>query len=262
MQPASTAKFNDSSPSGQVHSTMDRNGPKAGEVERIPDPQFMQQQQQQQHFQNMPTFPKYGSPGGYQPFSGTNMNSPASSVKTQPNDIQMKQIPIHQNLGSSHPGGSTQAMSLATAPKFDRQHPNNDNKRAQSGSLPPFASNVSLQQDSVPWKPSTTKDQSSGAFSSSTYVKHEPVDQSSDQQKPQLSSLQGLPSVSAGHLEQRIPISGTTRDNSFDPQSPGVGFLTPTSTGTLHQDSLFATPAQDTNVQVIFNIHTCFYLAI
>ncbi|XP_048133439.1 transcription initiation factor TFIID subunit 4b-like isoform X2 [Rhodamnia argentea] len=247
MQPASTAKFNDSSPSGQVHSTIDRNGPKAGEVERIPDSQFVQQQQ---HFQGMQTFPKYGSPGGYHPLSGTNMNSSASSVKTQPNDTQMKQIPIHQNLGSSHPGGSTQAMSLSTAPKFDRQHPNNDNKRTQSGSLPPFASNISLQQNSVPWKPSTTKDQSSGAFSSSAYVKHEPVDQSSDQQKQQLSSLQGLSSVSAGHLEQRIPISGTSRDNSFDPQSPGVGLLTPTSAGTSHQDSISAAPAQDTNVQL------------
>lgn len=246
MQPASAAKFNDSSSSGQVHSTMDRNGPKAGEVERIPDSQFMQQQ----HFQNMQTFPKYGSPGGYHPFSGTNMTSSASSVKTQPNDAQMKQIPIHQNMGSSHPGGSTQAMSLATAPKFDRQHPNNDNKRAQSGSLPPFASNISLQQNSVPWKPSTSKDQSSGAFSSSVYVKHEPVDQPSDQQKQQLSSLPGLSSVSAGHLEQRMPISGSSRDNSFDPQSPGVGFLTPTGAGTSRQDSLSATPAQDTNVQL------------
>ncbi|XP_030458959.1 transcription initiation factor TFIID subunit 4b-like [Syzygium oleosum] len=243
MQPASAAKFNDSSPSGQVHSTMDRNGPKAGEV---PDSQFMQQQ----HFQNMQTFPKYGSPGGYHPFSGTNMTSSTSSVKTQPNDTQMKQITIHQNLGSSHPVGSTQAMSLATAPKFDRQHPSNDNKRVQSGSLPPYAGNITLQQNSVPWKPSTTKDQSSGAFSSSVYVKHEPVDQSSDQQKQQLSSLQGLSSVSAGHLEQRIPISGTSRDSSFDPQSPGVGFLTPTSTGTSHQDSLSATPVQDTNVQL------------
>ncbi|XP_030466584.1 transcription initiation factor TFIID subunit 4b-like [Syzygium oleosum] len=249
-QPASAAKFSDLSLPGQVHSAMIRNGPKSGEVEQILESRLVQQQPQQ-HFQNMQTFPKYGSPGGYHPFSGTNVNSAASSVKTEPNDLQMKQVPIHQSLGSIQPGGAAQTISLVTAPKFDRQHPNNDNKRGQSSALPPFASNVSLQQNSVPWKSSTAKDQSSGAVSSAAFVKQEPVDHSSNQQKTQLSSLHRSSSVSAGHLEQRVPILETSRDNSLEQQSPGTSFLAPTNTtGTLHQGSLATTPAQDSNIQL------------
>ncbi|XP_030528566.1 transcription initiation factor TFIID subunit 4b isoform X2 [Rhodamnia argentea] len=245
MQPASVSKFNDSSPPGQV--PMNRTGPKSGEVEQKPESRLVQQQQ---HFQNMQTFPKYGGPGGVHPFSGKNVNCAAPSVKTEPNDLQMKQIPIHQNLGSIQPGGAAQTMSLVTAPKFNQQHPNNDNKIGQSSALPPFASNVPLQQNSVPWKLSTAKDQSSGAASSSAFVKHEPVDHSSNQQKPQLSSLNGLSSVSAGHLEQRVSIPETSRDNSLEQQSPGTGFLAPAITGTSHQGSLSTTPAQDSNIQL------------
>ncbi|KAF8025038.1 hypothetical protein BT93_F2022 [Corymbia citriodora subsp. variegata] len=250
IQPASATKFSDSSPPGQVQSPMNRNGPKSGEVEQIPElrlVQQQQQQQQQQHFQNMQTFPKYGGPGGYHPFSGTNVNSAASSVKTQTNDLQMKQIPNHQSLGSIQPGGAAQTISLVTAPKFDRPHINNDDKRGQSSALPPFASNVSLQQNSVPWKSSTANDQSSGVASSSAFVKHEPIDLSSN---PQLSSLPGLSSVSAGHLEKRVPKQETSRDNLLEQQSPGTGFLAPTNTGTLRQGSLSTMPAQDSNIQL------------
>ncbi|KAL3734908.1 hypothetical protein ACJRO7_024131 [Eucalyptus globulus] len=244
MQPASGAKFSDSSPPGQVHSPMNRNGPKSGEVEQIPEPRLMQQQ----HFQNMQAFPKCGSPGVYHPFSGTNVNIATSSVKTQPNDLQMKQIPNHQSLGSIQPGGAARTISLVTAPKFDRQHPNSDDKKAQSSPLPPFASNVSRQQNLVPWKSSTAKDQSLGAISPLAFVKQEPVDHSSIQQKPQLCSLPGLSSVSAGHLEQRVPKLETSRDNSLEQPSPGAGFLAPANTGTSHQGSLSTTPAQDSKL--------------
>lgn len=194
-----------------------------------------QQQQQQQHLQNMQTsFPMHGSGGSYHPLGGTNVSSSASSVKSQPHDFQIKQMP-----------------SQSGVPKFERPSPSIDPKGMQSSSLSTFTGNVALQQGSSNWKSSINKDQSSGPVSSSPYVKHEPIDHSNNQQnQSHTRGLQGLPSVSAGQTEQKFPPLGTPKDTSVEPLSPGVGLLNAASSGPSLTESP-VTSLRDPHAQVI-----------
>lgn len=231
MQSATTAKFAESHSFPQL--------PQKGNSEpshSLPSAVQDRQQQQQQHLQNMQTsFPMYGSGGPYHPLGATNISSSTSSVKPQPHDFQMKQMP-----------------SQSGVPKFEMPTSSSDPKRMQSSSLSPFTGNVALQQGSANWKSSINKDQTSGHFSSSPYVKHEPIDHSNDQQnKSQMPGLQGLPSISAGQTEKKFPPLGTPKDNSLEPMSPGMGHLNAASNGPSFSESTSITSLEDTNAQVI-----------
>lgn len=184
-------------------------------------------QQQQQHFQ----YPQAslsvtgGSSGGnYYPYPGANVSSSSSTLKPQPHDSQMRQIPLHHSMGSTQLGGATQAMHMMNVSKFDKQNSINDPKRMQGGSQTHFSNNSALQQNPVPWQ-ATGKEQNSGHLSSVNTVKQEPIDQSNEQQnKPQLSSPQGLPSFSAAHFDRGSANSGTLRDEPSDKQPSKLGF--------------------------------------
>ncbi|XP_031399414.1 transcription initiation factor TFIID subunit 4b isoform X2 [Punica granatum] len=217
MQSAPPAKFSESTGQDRENSSAPIQG-------------LNKQQQQQQHPQNIQTsFPMYGSGGSYHPFGGTNVSGSASSIKSQPHDFQMKQMSNHQNMGPSQTGGIGQAMSAPGGPKFERPNSINDPKRMQSGSYSPFTNNVPSPQGSTPWKSSINKDQTSGPFSSSSY-------ESTDQ--------------SAGQTEPKFPLSGTSKDNSLEPQSPGMSFLNAASTGSSLAESLPIASSEDPNVQV------------
>lgn len=49
-----------------------------------------------------PSFPIYGSAGNnYHPFSGSNVNASAASLKQQPHDSQMRQASVHQSIDAN-----------------------------------------------------------------------------------------------------------------------------------------------------------------
>ncbi|KAI4332130.1 hypothetical protein L6164_017064 [Bauhinia variegata] len=165
--------------------------------------------QQQQHLH----FPSpYGSGGGnFNPYSGTTSSS-SSSVKPQPHDSHVRQIP-HQGIGPNHLGAATQGMNVMGMPKVERQNSINDLKRVQGGSVPPVVNNTASQQTSNSWQPPTIKEQSSGSFSSISYVKKEPSDLPTEQQhRHHLSKLHGLPSANAVQIEQGNSNQGALKD--------------------------------------------------
>lgn len=164
----------------------------------------------------------YGSAGGnYHSYTGTNVNTSATSTKQQPHDSQMRQVSLHQNIGSTQMGGTSQAMNPMSVPKFERQSSVNDPKRVQAGSLPHPSNSSTLQQSSVPWQSSTNKEQ----ISSMAYVKQEPADQTNEQQqKSQLSTPQSLSSFPAVQVEKGNAIPGILKDESLEKQASRIGF--------------------------------------
>lgn len=184
-----------------------------------------QQQHQHQHMHfSQTSFPTYGSTGGnYLPYPGTNINTSAQSLKPQPHDLQMRQIPGHLSMGANQIGTTTQAMNQMSVPKIERQNSLSDLKRVQGGTLSQLANNPALQHSSGHLLSSVYKEQNH-----LSYVKQEPIDQTNEQQqKSQFSTSQGLSSFSPGQVEQGNAISGTSKDESFE--SSRMGFPTSTS---------------------------------
>lgn len=217
-------QVNQVSPSSAVAATQDR--------ERSGPMQGLNKQHQQQLHYAQASFTMYGgNAGNYHPYSGTNVNASTLSLKPQPHDSQMRQIPQHQNITFAQVGGETQGVSVMTVPKLERQNSTSDPGRMQGGSLSHFANNSTMQQNSVTWQSSTNKDQNAGSLSSMAFVKHEPIDQATDQQqKSTLSNSQGLPSVSAAQVEPGNASSpGTSKDESLEKQPPRMGFSTNTN---------------------------------
>ncbi|XP_021890906.1 transcription initiation factor TFIID subunit 4b-like isoform X1 [Carica papaya] len=174
--------------------------------------------QVQQHMQfPQASFPMYGTgnaSGSYNPYSGTNVNTSASSLKTQPQDSQMRQTTHNQSVGSSPFGGAGQHANMMNVPKFESQNHTNDPSRVQGGPLSHISNNLSLQHNSVPWQASASKEQSSGPLSSLTYIKQESVDQGAD------------PSAKTG---QGNAIPRSLKDDISENQSSRMGFSTSTS---------------------------------
>lgn len=97
----------------------------------------------------------------------------------------------------------------------------NDPKRVQSGSVSHPSSSSTLQQSSVPWQSSTSKEQ----ISSMAYVKQEPADQANEQQqKSQLSTPQSLPSFPAAQVDKGNAVPGILKDESLEKQASRIGF--------------------------------------
>ncbi|KAM7518400.1 hypothetical protein LguiB_017362 [Lonicera macranthoides] len=157
-------------------------------------PGLSKQQQQHLHFPQS-SFPKYGSTGvNYQPFCGTNINSSTQSRKLQPQDSQVREVPVHRNMGATQLGSN----------------------RVQGGTLSQLSNNSSLQHNSVGWQSLMNKEQKNGSISSTAYVKQEQVDQANEQpQKSQVELKSGIP--------------GSFRDDSLQMQSSSMGFSTSTN---------------------------------
>ncbi|KAI8002437.1 Transcription initiation factor TFIID subunit 4b [Camellia lanceoleosa] len=207
-------------PASQMSSSSLSNIKQERERSTIPIQGLSKQQQQHLHF-SQSSFPIYGSTGGNygHPFSGTNVNSSAASLKQQPHDSQMRQGPVHQSIGATQLGTSTQVMNVLNVPNFERQNPFSEPKRVQGGTLTHLTNNSTLQQNAVQWQSSASKEQKNGALSSMTHVKQEPVDQGNEQQhKSQLSSPQGLSSFSPLQVERGNAITGTLEDETLEAQ--------------------------------------------
>ncbi|XP_023554166.1 transcription initiation factor TFIID subunit 4b isoform X2 [Cucurbita pepo subsp. pepo] len=169
-------------------------------------------EKQQLHFQQK-SFPMYGNSGNYHPYTGSNINTSSLSLKPQPHEGQAKQI-------------------SQQAPNFDRQVSINDPKRVQGGNVSHLRNNLTSQPS--PWKSSTSKEQNTGPLSSMSYIKQEPSDQVSEQNKTQHSNLQGLSSIPSMQAEQVNTTPGIAKD-PFEKQTSKVAF--PTSNNVMPQSS-------------------------
>ncbi|XP_027355821.1 transcription initiation factor TFIID subunit 4b-like isoform X3 [Abrus precatorius] len=195
------------------------------------------QQQQHLHFPSA-----YGSSGSnYKPFSGSASNS-TSSLRPQPHDSQMRQIP-HQSIGPNQLGGATQG--LIGMVKLEQQNSFNDPKRMPGGSVSPVVSNSVSQQPSNSWQPSAHKEQNSGSFSSVSYVKKEPNDlfSTEHQHRHNLSKLHGLHSVNSAQIEQGSSANQGTLKEDF---SRGL----PASTNMPHSTSASLLPLNSASPSV------------
>ncbi|KAL6276529.1 hypothetical protein ACE6H2_020130 [Prunus campanulata] len=183
--------------------------------------------------------PMHGNAGRTcHPFSGTNVNTCALPVKLQPSDAQLRQVLQHQSMGSAQSGGEAHGASIMSGSKTERQNSMNEPSRLQGGSLIHITTNATLQQNPNPSQ-SSNKGQSSCPVSSMAYVKQESIDQTAEQQhKPSLPSSHGLPSVSAGVLEQGNASSVISMDESLEKQPSRMGVSSSPSTITVPQSSV------------------------
>ncbi|KAE9458773.1 hypothetical protein C3L33_09322, partial [Rhododendron williamsianum] len=156
-----------------------------------------------------PSFPIYGSAGNsYHPFSGSNVNASAASLKQQPHDSQMRQASVHQSIDANQYIFATEFGSLAI----------------------------------INWSRAEKWAQSSMA-----YVKQEPVDQGNEQQyKSLLSSPRGLSSFSPSQAHGNA-MTGTLKDDALEMQSARMGFSGITSTVPSNTASSSMTAQLDPN---------------
>ena len=194
------------------------------------------EQQQHLHFPSA-----YGNSGGnYNPFSGSTSSS-TSSIRPQPFDSHMRQIP-HQSISPNQLGGTTQGLIGLT--KLDQQNSFNDPKRMPGGFVSPMVNNTASQLTTNSWQPSANKEQNSASFSSVPYVKKEPNDLSTEQQhRHNLSKLHGLHSVNSVQNEQGSSANQGTLKEEF---SRGL----PASTSMLHTTSSSLLPLNSSSPSV------------
>ncbi|XP_051151056.1 transcription initiation factor TFIID subunit 4b [Andrographis paniculata] len=189
--------------------------------------------QQHMHF-SQSSFPSYGNAGSsYPPFSATNSLS-STSVRSQTHDSQMRQSPAHQNMPANHLGPTANSTSMINMSKFERPNTLGDPKKIQAGNLNAMNSNAALQQNQAPWSTSSSKEQRLGISSSMPHVKQEPVDQSNEQLKTQMSSSHGPSSLSSPLVKQGNAVPGNLKDESFEMQSSRTGFTPSASLGPGH----------------------------
>ncbi|XP_043721577.1 transcription initiation factor TFIID subunit 4b-like isoform X2 [Telopea speciosissima] len=168
------------------------------------------------------SFPMYGTMvGNYHSthaYSGPSISGATTSLKSQTQDSQMRQVPLHQGMVSNQLGGATQPMNMMIMPKYEMQNSLTEPKRLQGGTH--STSHSTMQQNPAQWQSSVSEEQKGGALSSMAYVKQELVDQTAEQQQmPQLSASQGSSSLVPVQVDQeettekqgaRIPFSTST----------------------------------------------------
>ncbi|KAJ4955104.1 hypothetical protein NE237_011887 [Protea cynaroides] len=199
--------------------------------------------QQQKHLHLPQTsFPMYGTMVGnyHSPhaYSGPPISGATTSLKSQTQDSQMRQVPLHQGMVSNQLGGATQPMNMMTRPRYEMQNSLNEPKRLQGGT---HLTNLStMQQNPAQWQSSVSKEQKGGALSSIAYVKQELVDQTTEQQqKPQLSASQVSPSFGPVQIDQEETTEKQTARNPFStstnvvPTTLASGSVTTPMDGTL-----------------------------
>lgn len=160
-------------------------------------------EKQKLHLQQK-SFSMYGNSGNYHPYTGSSINASSLSSKPQTHEGHVKQIPQQ-------------------APNLGRQVTINDSKRVQGGNVPHLHNNLTAQQNSVSWKSSISKEQNTGPLPSMSYIKQQSSGQVSEKNKPQLSNLQGLSSVSSMQAEHVKTTPGIGKD-ALDKQTSKMGF--------------------------------------
>ncbi|XP_010272131.1 PREDICTED: transcription initiation factor TFIID subunit 4b isoform X3 [Nelumbo nucifera] len=163
--------------------------------------------QQQQHLHLPQTsFTMYGGTvGNYHSshaYSGPPISGAATSLKSQTQDSQMRQVPLHQSMVSTQIGGATQPVNMMSVAKYEMQNSPNEPKRLPTGPLSHLSSHSTLQQNPVPWH-SAIKEHKIGAPSSIPYIKQEQAEKTAEQpHKSQLSAPQGSSSFATIQAEQ------------------------------------------------------------
>lgn len=170
---------------------------------------------QQQHIQFPPSFSSYGTTGSnYHQYGGGNINGSVNSLQ-QPQNMQARQV-------TARPGtGTVQSMGL---PKYEKQNSVTEPMRLQGGNFPHSINLSKVLQHSVHKQSSLNQEHSNNGLLSGHYVKQEPTDQANEQQKPRLSSSQG---VSSAQFEQGNA-SRNLGDESTEMQQSRMGFSTST----------------------------------
>ncbi|XP_022937987.1 transcription initiation factor TFIID subunit 4b-like [Cucurbita moschata] len=186
-------------------------------------------EKQKLHLQQK-SFSMYGNSGNYHPYTGSSINASSLSSKPQTHEGHVKQIPQQ-------------------APSLGRQVTINDFKRVQGGNVPHLHNNLTAQQ--VSWKSSISKEQNTGPLSSMSYIKQQSSGQVSEQNKPQLSNLQGLSSVSSMQVEHVKTTPGIGKD-ALAKQTSKMGFpinnvMPPTSSNAANFISSDASSLHDSN---------------
>ncbi|XP_043713153.1 transcription initiation factor TFIID subunit 4b-like [Telopea speciosissima] len=168
------------------------------------------------------SFPMYGTMVGnyHSPhaYSGSAISGATTSLKSQTQDSQMRQVPLHQGMVSNQLGGASQPMNMINMPKYEMPNSLTEPKRLLGGTH--STSHSTMQQNPAQWQSSVSEEQKGGALLSMAYVKQELVDQIAEQQHmPQLSASQGSSSLGPVQVDQeettekqgaRIPISTST----------------------------------------------------
>ncbi|XP_074369942.1 transcription initiation factor TFIID subunit 4b-like isoform X5 [Apium graveolens] len=208
---------------------------------------------QQQHIQFPPSFPPYGTTGSnYHQYGGGNIHSSAQSLKQQSQNMQARHV-------TARPGaGTVQSMGL---PKYEKQNSVTEPMRLQGGKFSHSANLSKVLQNSVHRQSSLNQEQSNNGLISGHYVKQEQTDQANEQQKPRLSSSQG---ISSAQFEQGNA-SRNLGDTSITMQQSRMGFSTSTdiipcngsisssrtqldSSSSEEEEQLFSGPKEDSRV--------------
>ncbi|KAF6143343.1 hypothetical protein GIB67_001287 [Kingdonia uniflora] len=183
----------------------------------------------QQHHTHLPqtSFPLYGSTASNyhsHPYSASSVTSGATSFKSQTQDSQLRQAPLHQAMASTQPGSAAQPMNMSAPMKYEVHNSTNDPRRLQGGSHPHITSHPTLQHNQVPWQSSMSKEQKSNGVSLMANVKHELVDQNREQQyKSQISASVGSSSFRVGQVDQGYTASSRTLNSeTMDTQSTRI----------------------------------------
>ncbi|XP_042510537.1 transcription initiation factor TFIID subunit 4b-like isoform X2 [Macadamia integrifolia] len=201
---------------------------------------------QQQQLQHLPfphtSFPMYATMvGNYSPHScsGPPISGATTSRKSQTQDSQMRQVPLHQGMVSNQLGGATQPMNMMIMPKYEMQNSLTEPKRLQGGTH--LASHSTMEQNPAQRQSSVSEEQKGGALSLMVYVKQELLDQTAEQQQmPQLSDSQGSSSLGPVQVDQeettekqvaRIPFS--TSANAAVPTNLASGSVATPMDATL-----------------------------
>ncbi|KAI3950038.1 hypothetical protein MKW92_013797 [Papaver armeniacum] len=145
-------------------------------------------QQQHMHIAQS-SYSIYGTNMGNYPahvFPGAPAGAGLASLKSQTQDLHMKQPPLHHGMGSTQIGGASQPMNMMNASKYDAQTSNGEPKRIHGGPLPHPSSQSTLPH--TQWQSSMNKEQKISALPTMPPVKQESADHTQDQQQQQQKS--------------------------------------------------------------------------
>ncbi|KAL9229261.1 hypothetical protein vseg_004747 [Gypsophila vaccaria] len=172
---------------------------------------FTKQQQEHLHF-SQSSFPIYGA-SSYQPYVGTNVNSPSTMVRPQAHEPQIRQLQFHQGFGSAHGDGTSQVVGPINVPKVERQSSYNDKKSFPGTALPNMPTAIT-QHNSAPWQAMASQEQNHGALPTMNYVKQEPTEQAPDKQPkaPVYQSQGPTPTYSSSMQVDQGKGPGTSND--------------------------------------------------
>ncbi|KAI3860225.1 hypothetical protein MKX03_022531 [Papaver bracteatum] len=210
-------------------------------------------QHQQQHMHiAQPSYSIYGTNMGNYPahaFPGAPAGAGLASLKSQTQDLHMRQPSLHHGMGSTQIGGASHPMNTMNASKYDAQTSNGEPKRIHGGPLPHPSSQSTLPH--TQWQSSMNKEQKISALPTMPPVKQESADHTQDQQQQQQKSQTSgsLGSASFGVV---------TRDQENTTYGAEVSSRIPfpASTTTIQTHSAFVSQVTSTTASLGAGINT------